>query len=87
MGFDALSADVHEQLGKLEQLCLIRSMANCMNASTLKQWTGQSMAGVVYFSSVDLLTDECLFQNVKGNPNISIVATTTDCDVFDRFHP
>ena len=65
----------------------IRSMTNCINASTLKQWTGMSMAGVVYINSVDLLTDECLFQNVKGNPNISIVATTTDCDVFDRFHP
>ena len=59
-------------------------MADCVNA--LKAWTGKATATVVYDSTVDEFTDDGLFQAVKGKPNIAIVVTTKDCDVFGGFY-
>ena len=50
------------------------------HANTLKQWTGKSTASVVYDSTVDECTDECIFQSIKGTPNVEIVAFTTEGD-------
>ena len=59
-------------------------MAECLNA--LKEWTGKSTVTIIYDSMVDEFTDECMFQTVRGKPNIAIVATTTEGDVFGGFH-
>ena len=52
----------------------------------LKGWTGKGCATVVYDSTADEFTDEGLFQSVKGKPDIAVVATTTDGDVFGGFY-
>ena len=59
-------------------------MADCVNA--LKEWTSKTTARAVYDSMVDEFTNECLFQKVRGKPNIAIVATTKDGDVFGGFY-
>ena len=59
-------------------------MADCVDA--LKEWTGKERATVVYDSVVDEFTDECLFEKVKGKPNIALVGFTTDGDVFGGFY-
>ena len=59
-------------------------MANCVNA--LKEWTGKARATVIFDSTVDEFTDGCMFEKVKGKPNVAIVATTTDGDVFGGFY-
>ena len=41
---------------------------------------------IVYDSAVDEFTEDCLFQKVRGKPNVAIVATTTDGDVFGGFY-
>ena len=56
------------------------------HAKTLKQWTGKWTANVVYDSNVCLYTADSLFRMVKDKPNIAIVATTTDGDVFGGFY-
>ena len=58
-------------------------MADCIDS--LKEWTGKSRASVVYDSTIDPFTADWLFQKVKGKPNIAIVATTTEGDVFGGF--
>ena len=58
-------------------------MADCTNA--LKEWTGKARATVIYDSNVDEFTAERLFDEVKGKPNIALVGTTTDGDVFGGF--
>ena len=52
----------------------------------LQEWTGKASATVVYDSTVDEFTAECLFQSVKGKPNIALVGFTTDGDVFGGFY-
>ena len=59
-------------------------MARCVNA--LKAWTGKTRATVIYDSTVDEFTDECLFQIVKGKKNIALVGFTTYGDVFGGFY-
>ena len=59
-------------------------MANCVNA--LKRWTGKAKATVIFDSTVDEFTDGCLFQKVRGKPNIAVVGFTTDGDVFGGFY-
>ena len=59
-------------------------MKRCVNA--LKEWTGKARVTIIYDSVVDEFTDECLFQAVKGKPNVAIIATTTDGDVFGGFY-
>ena len=55
-------------------------------ANTLKEWTGKTTASVIYDSNVCPFTDKCLFQMVKGKPNVAIIATTKDGDVFGGFY-
>ena len=52
----------------------------------LKEWTGKARATIIYDSTVDEFTGGGLFQTVKDKPNIAIVATTTDGDVFWGFY-
>ena len=87
-GLNSLCEDVDEGQGKLEQHALdsILESARMRCANTLKEWTGKTSASIVYDSTVDEFTDECLFQAVKGKPNIAIIATTTDGDVFGGFY-
>ena len=59
-------------------------MADCVNA--LKAWTGKASATVVFDSTVDEFTADGLFNTIQGKPNIAIVATTTDGDVFGAFY-
>ena len=59
-------------------------MADCVNA--LKEWTGKTRATKIYDSTVDEFTNHCLFDKVKGKPNIAVVGFTTDGDVFGEFH-
>ena len=59
-------------------------MADCVKA--LKEWTGKTSATIVFDSTVDEFTDNGLFTKVKGKPNIALVATTTDGDVFGGFY-
>ena len=59
-------------------------MATCINA--LKQWTGKADVTIVYDSVVDEFTDQGIFEKVKGKPNVALVATTTDGDVFGGFY-
>ena len=54
--------------------------------SALKKWTGKERASIIYDSNGDEFTDECLFQAIKGKPNVAIVATTTDGDVCGGFY-
>ena len=56
------------------------------SVNALKEWTGKARATIIYDSTVDEFTDECLFRMVKGKPNIAVVATTTDGDVFGGFY-
>ena len=59
-------------------------MAHCVES--LKQWTGKASANIVYDSRVDPFTDQGLFDMVKGKPNIAIIATTLDGDVFGGYY-
>ena len=59
-------------------------MERCVN--TLREWTGKSRANVLYDSTVDELTHDGLFNNVKGKPNITLVGFTADGDVFGGFY-
>ena len=83
-GSKAVSEGVDDKLGKLEHdaLSSVLELSGTRHVSTLKEWTGKTRATVVYDSNVHKFTDECLFQMVRGRPNIAIVATTTDGDVF-----
>ena len=59
-------------------------MAGCTNA--LKEWTGKTSAKVIYDSTVDEFTRDGLFNKVRGKPNVAVIATTTDGDVFGGFY-
>ena len=87
-GFKVLNDDVHERLGKLQQYALDSILDSALSGytSSLKEWARKTTASVVYDSNVCPFTAECLFQMVRGRPNISIVATTTDGDVFGAFY-
>ena len=56
------------------------------NAETLKEWTGKSRTTTIFDSTIDEFTDECLFQKVRDKPNIAVIATTTDGDVFGGYY-
>ena len=56
------------------------------HVNTLKEWTWKATATVIYDSFVDEFTDECLFDKLKGKPNIAVVGFTTDGDVFGAFY-
>ena len=85
-GLKALTDEVKENLGKLQHFAFDSILDAAGYANTLKQWTGKATASVVYDSNVCPFTYECLFQMVKGKPNIAIIATTTDGDVFGGFY-
>ena len=87
-GLKVLSDGMKEKLGKLEEFALdsVLDLAGTRYASTLKAWTGKTTASVVYDSKVDQFTDDGLFQAVKGKPNVAIITTTTDGDVFGGFY-
>ena len=59
-------------------------MGRCVSA--LKRWTGKASATIIFDSTVDEFTADGLFNKVRGKPNIAIVATTTDGDVFGGFY-
>ena len=59
-------------------------MRVCVN--TLKRWAGKSSATIVFDSDVDPFTGEGFFNKVKGRPNIALVATTSDGDVFGGYY-
>ena len=61
-----------------------KTMTRCVNI--LKEWTGKATATIIFDSTVDEFTDGCFFTMVKGKPNVAIVATTTDGDVFGGFY-
>ena len=85
----ALSEDVDERLGKLQQQYALDSVLESVlsgYASTLKEWTGKTSATVVYDSKVDLFTHDGLFDAVKGRPNVAVIGFTTDGDVFGGFY-
>ena len=52
----------------------------------LKRWTGMANATTVYNSAFDGFTANCLFDMVRGKPNIAIVGFTEDGDVFGGFY-
>ena len=74
--------------GRLQQFGPFSILGSAMREceSALKQWTGKARATIIYDSTVDEFTDECLFNKVKGKPDIAIVVTTTDGDVFGGFY-
>ena len=45
-------------------------------------WTGKSQVTVVYDSDVDEFTGGRLFERVKDTPNVAVIGTTRDEDVF-----
>ena len=55
-------------------------------SNVLKQWTGKSTVTVLYDSNLDEFTCEGLFSAVESRPDIAVVATTTDGDVFGFFY-
>ena len=65
-------------------MILKQTMADCVNA--LKEWTRKARATVIFDSTVDEFTADGLFEKVKVKPNIAVVATTTDGDVFGGFY-
>ena len=86
-GLKVLSDDVNQRLRKLQQFALdsVLDAAVSGYANTLKEWTGKATATIVYDSNICPFTDECLFMAVKGKPNVAVVATTADGDVFGGF--
>ena len=54
--------------------------------NALKGWTGKASATIIFDSTVDEFTDECLFNKVKGKESIAVVGFTTDGDVFGGFY-
>ena len=87
-GLNSLSKDIRDNTGKALLHTLEATLDSTVTryANTLKQWTGKATASVVYDSYVCPFTDECLFQMVKDKPNVAIVATTTEGDVFGGFY-
>ena len=87
-GLKALTEDVSEILGKplLHTLKSTQDTVVMGYANMLKRWTRKLTASVVYDSSVCPFTDECLFQMVKDKPNVALVASTTEGDVFGGFY-
>ena len=55
------------------------------STKALKQWTRKASATIIYDSTVDEFTAECLFDKVKSKPNITLVGFTTDGVVFGVF--
>ena len=84
----ALTLDVKDNLNKplLHTLKSAQDPVVTGYSKTLKEWTGKTTASVVYDSKVDPFTDDGLFNAVMGKPNVAIVATTTDGDVFGGFY-
>ena len=88
LGSMPLSDGVKERLGKLERLASdpVPDSARTRCADALKEWTGKARETIVFDSTVDEFTYDGLFEKIKGKPNIAIVATTTDGDVFGGFY-
>ena len=80
---DLLSLLIFEECGTFDRNELLLTIRN---TPQLKEWTGKERATVVYDSKADPFTANGLFEKVKGKPNIAIVATTTDGDVFGGFY-
>ena len=87
-GLKALTDDANEKLEKLKRYTLDSALESAETGyiRTLNEWTGKSTAIIVYESTVDEFMAECLFQAIKGKPNVAIIATTTDGDVFGGFY-
>ena len=62
----------------------LETMAKGIDA--LRVWTEQWCATVVYDSNTDPFTEDGLFTKIKNKPNIALIATTTDGDVFGCFY-
>ena len=88
LGLNSLTDDSNERLAKLEQHAPNSVLESGVTryGSVLNEWTCTASATIIYDSTVDEFTSECLFRAVKGKPNIAIVATTTDGDVFGGFY-
>ena len=80
------NGDVKERLEKLERYVLRSVLDVAGYANTLKEWTGKTVATIIFDSKVDPFTDECLFEKVKGKSNIAVIGITTDGDVFGGFY-
>ena len=52
----------------------------------LRAWTGTTTATIIFDSTVDEFTSDGLFKAVKAKPNIAIITSTTDGDVFGGFY-
>ena len=54
--------------------------------SALKSWTGKASATIIYDSTVDELSEQGLFNKVRGKRNVALVVFTADGDVFGGFY-
>ena len=57
-----------------------------MFANTLKTWTGKGACSIVFDSDVDRFIEASLFEHIRGRPNIAIIASTSDGDVFGGYY-
>ena len=57
-----------------------------LGVAALKQWTAHTAATVVYHSGVDPFTPAAFFEGIRGRPNVALITTTTDGDVFGAFY-
>ena len=86
-GLEALAHVLEDNVGKplLSTVKSAQDSAVSRYANTLKEWSGKTTANVIYDSSVCSFNDNCLFQMVKDKPNVAIITTTADGDVFGGF--
>ena len=47
-------------------------MGDCVN--TLKGWTGKATVTIIFDSTVDEFTNNGIFEGIKANENVAIVA-------------
>ena len=59
-------------------------MAKGVNA--LEEWTDKESVMIFSDNTIDEFTVDGLFEKVKDKPNIALIATTTDGDVFGGFY-
>ena len=52
----------------------------------LMGWTGKESATIIFDSTTDEFTRRGFFDKIRGKPNIALVATTSEGDVFGGFY-
>ena len=52
----------------------------------LMEWTGKESATIIFDSTTDEFTRRGFFDKIRGKPNIALVATTSEGDVFGGFY-